>query len=171
MLFQYGLTKIPENYDMIERKASKGIVIVNCKLLLIHTNLGDYKFPGGGLKKYENYINALKREILEECGYDVVSVGDCVCETVEQRYDKFENNKIFRMVSRYFICNINLDNKYVRNLDSYEEEQQFAEELVEIEKAIENNKNLLSSDSDNINPWLARETDVLTYIKTVLFSE
>lgn len=171
MLFQYGLIEIPENYGMIERKASKGIVIVNGKLLLIHTNLGDYKFPGGGLKKDEDYISALKREILEECGYDVDTVGDCVCETIEQSYDKFESNKIFRMISLYFICDINLDNKYVRNLDSYEEEQQFSEEFIEIEKAIENNKNLLSSDSDNINPWLARETNVLTYIKALLFSE
>ncbi len=171
MLFQYGLTEIPENFDVIERKASKGIVIVNGKLLLIHTNLGDYKFPGGGLKKDEDYISALKREILEECGYVVASVGNCVCKTIEQSYDKFESNKIFRMISLYFICDINLDNKYVRNLDSYEEEQQFSEEFIEIEKAIENNKNLLSSDSDNINPWLARETNVLTYIKALLFSE
>ena len=41
----------------------------------------------------------------------------------------------------------------------------------DLRKAIENNKNLLSSDSDNINPWLARETNVLTYIKALLFSE
>lgn len=171
MLFQYGLTEIPENCDVIERKASKGIVIINDKLLLIHTIHGDYKFPGGGLKSGEDYISALKREMLEECGYNVVSVGECVCETVEQRYDKFENNRIFRMVSRYFICNINSENRYVCKLDRYEEEQQFNAELVEIEKAIGNNKHLLSSCYDGINPWVKRETDVLTYIKTVLFSE
>ena len=171
MLFQYGLTEIPENFDVIERKASKGIVIINDKLLMIHTIHGDYKFPGGGLKKDEDYISALKREILEECGYVVASVGNCVCKTIEQSYDKFENNKIFRMISHYYICNINCENKYDCNLDNYEQEQQFSEEFIEIEKAIENNKNLLSSDSDNINPWLARETDVLTYIKTLLFSE
>lgn len=56
MFFYYGITEIPENYGIIERKAAKGIVLAGDKILLIFNNHGDYKFPGGGLKSGENFL-------------------------------------------------------------------------------------------------------------------
>ncbi|NLO09481.1 MAG: NUDIX domain-containing protein [Clostridiales bacterium] len=41
---------------------------------MIHTNRGDYKFPGGGVNQNESRLVALIREIEEESGYVVKAV-------------------------------------------------------------------------------------------------
>lgn len=49
----YGIEKIPENANVISRKAAKAVVMKDYKVLMILTNKGDYKFPGGGYKNQE----------------------------------------------------------------------------------------------------------------------
>ena len=171
MFFYYGISEIPENYRIIERKAAKGIVIDGNKILLIFNNHGDYKFPGGGLKSGETFFDALKREMLEECGCVVESIGECLCTTVEQNHDKYEKNSIFKMISEYYICKINNSKHYNTNLDDYEKEQQFESVWINIKDAINNNSKLLDTASDNINPWLKRETDVMKFVYKALFEK
>ncbi|WP_243145530.1 NUDIX domain-containing protein, partial [Clostridium neonatale] len=36
---------------------------------MVNSKNKDYKFPGGGVKKYEEKLEALKREVEEETGY------------------------------------------------------------------------------------------------------
>jgi ADP-ribose pyrophosphatase YjhB (NUDIX family) len=45
-----------KNYNsVILREAVRAIIIVDNKILLIRSNRGDYKFPGGGLEEKENH--------------------------------------------------------------------------------------------------------------------
>ena len=58
------------NYDLIkERIAVRGVIYKKDKLLLVHSNRGYYKFPGGGVEKEESLEEGLIREIREETGY------------------------------------------------------------------------------------------------------
>ena len=55
---------------------SYGIIIENNKIILIKKALGGYKgkldLPGGGIEHYELPDEALKREIMEEAGLEVI---------------------------------------------------------------------------------------------------
>lgn len=167
----YGLNEIPADIEITLRCAVKGIMIRNIEkpeILLIHTNKGDYKFAGGGVKNSESDSDALKREIMEECGFKLISMGECKCVTIEQNVDMFDPNKIFKMVSRYYFCEVDSEKRYLQSLDDYEKKQEFRSEWIRIEAAIENNERLLKSNRNDINPWVRRDTDVLLYIYEML---
>lgn len=163
--FFYGTREIPGGSAVRERNAVKGVYInEQNELLLIRTNKGDYKFIGGGVKDGEDHESALKREILEESGLTLRSLGECICTTTEQSADKFEENTVFKMFSCYYLCHIDLSNKSETSMDDYEIEQDFQSCLVNIDTAIENNLKLLSFGTVDINPWVKRDTDVLIYL-------
>lgn len=149
------------------REAVRAISIKNNKILMIKTNKGDYKLPGGGIKKLESHKEALKREISEETGYDCVKVGDLVGIIIERNKDLFDENKIFEMTSYYYLCNISDKNKE-QLLDDYEKELGFEPIWVDINESIENNKKH-ENIFDKNRTWLKREIHVLHKIKDIFF--
>ena len=156
----YGIESIPEKSDTFIRRACKAVILKDNCILLIHTNKGDLKFPGGGVKSGESSFDCLKREISEETGYGLISVGELVGTVSEKSHDKFENDKYFCMESEYFLAEIDDTYQEKQSLDEYEEEQDFKPIFIDINEAIKTNQNLLDKAID-INPWVQRETDVL----------
>lgn len=65
--------------------AVKGVLKQNGKILLIQRAEGDtlgglYEFPGGGVEEGEDLLNALRRELLEEIGFqDIVNINYFSC--------------------------------------------------------------------------------------------
>ena len=58
-----------KNGKYITRKAVRGIILDNNKVLMIYSGKnGDYKFPGGGIETDETHKEALIREVMEKCG-------------------------------------------------------------------------------------------------------
>ncbi|MDN5305308.1 MAG: hypothetical protein PWP46_2195, partial [Fusobacteriaceae bacterium] len=88
------------------RKAIRAIIYKDNKLLLIHSEInGDYKFPGGGMEINETEIDTLKREVLEESGYNITNYekfGEII--EIDEPLDT-ENYDIFKMHSIYYLCN------------------------------------------------------------------
>lgn len=166
---KYGLDKIPEGYAVIEREAVKGVIIEDKNILMIKTNLGDYKFPGGGVKKNESYEDTLKREMLEETGYMVESIGDTIVRTYDAKVDQYEENTIFAMGNMYILCEVKKGYRKQLNLDEYEQEQEFKAIFVDIDEAIQNNRVLMDTPDINKNDWLKRDTEVLEAVKNILF--
>ena len=159
----YGLKSIPETSQKIIRRACKAVILKDNCILLIHTNKGDFKFPGGGVKSGESSFDCLKRELSEETGYGLNSVGALVGTVSEKSHDKFEKDKYFCMESEYFLAEIDETHQDKQSLDDYEEEQDFKPMFIDINEAIYINQNLLENALD-INPWVQRETDVLRQI-------
>ena len=61
---------------MIYRTAVRGVILRGRTLLMIHSaNVGDYKFPGGGVDEGETHAQALRREVQEEGGASVTHIG------------------------------------------------------------------------------------------------
>lgn len=161
--------KICENEDVINNKdrftrvAVRGVILKGENILLVKSNRGDYKFPGGGVKKGENHKEALIREVEEETGYRVVSIEGLIGEIQEISKNKFNENGVFIMDSYYYKCRVT-DEMFNQSLDNYEKELGFVGEWVELKEAINNNERIIKSGNPNNIDWLKRETLALKNI-------
>lgn len=143
-----------------QRNALRAIIFNDDKLLMIKTNKGDYKFPGGGIESNESNFEALSREISEETGYTLIGMGEKLVEIIECHEDKYDKKSIFKMISLYYECMVSKEPQ-VTSLEPYEARLNFKAEWVDIFQAITTNSFLLHTQSHNINAWVYRETEVL----------
>ncbi len=66
---QFG-TK-PGNDEPVERSGAYGIALDKTQVFLVQWN-GNFYLPGGGIESGERPEDALRREILEETGFEVM---------------------------------------------------------------------------------------------------
>lgn len=160
-----GIKKIEDNVKMNNRVAVRAVITEGNKILMVHSNKGDYKFPGGGVHKGEKYEDALKREIQEETGCVVNNVKDVIGTIVERKKDELESDTVFQMTSYYYLCEAS-DRKTSQKLDAYEAKLDFSPEWISLDDAIsENEKALKNADR---SAWTYRETLALKQLKKCL---
>jgi len=160
----YHKEKLNLNGKIIERKAVRGIIRKNEKVLMIYSPVnGDYKFPGGGIEKDETKEDALIREIEEECGLKKTSVRKEWGKIIEYSEAKEKEYNVFMMTSYYYSCSVN-DEQFPQKLDKYENELQFVPKWIALDQAIENNKKILSK--NNPPKWTKRDTTALILLKS-----
>lgn len=161
-LFQ--IDKVSESIGNVNyREAVRAIIIRDDKILMVHSKNKDYKFPGGGIKKGEGKIQALKREIQEETGYVVKRINRQVGIVTEKSKDKYVHDRIFKMISYYYIGEVKNEVKE-QKLDAYEAELEFKPVWIGVKDAIDNNKKIIESNDKNKANWIERETYVLEKI-------
>jgi 8-oxo-dGTP pyrophosphatase MutT (NUDIX family) len=149
---------------IIEREAVRAIIVENKQILLVQSNKGDYKFPGGGLDDKESQKECLKLEVREETGYLHCLVKSKVGTVVERKTDEFEENALFEMTSHYYVCELATKEKEGQQLNEYEAILDFTPKWVTIDDAIIQNETLIAKFEQN--GWLKRETLVLKQLKT-----
>ena len=118
-----------------------------------------YKFPGGGIEKGEDPIDAMIRETREEAGLIVIP------ETVREygyvhRMQKsdYDPAECFVQDNFYFFCDV-LEAVSSQNLDDYEAEESYQLVFVDPEAAIKANRSVKESP---YNPMMfEREARVL----------
>lgn len=127
---------------------------------------GYYKFPGGGIRDGENDVQALMREIREECGLSVIpeSVRGYGAVLRLQKSDTVPD-VIFEQRSAYYFCDVARDvdgglKLTAQNLDDYEREDDFALRTVSIKDAVAANRCFDSDDRFDL-AMVARDTRVL----------
>jgi 8-oxo-dGTP diphosphatase len=153
----------------IYRIAVRGVIQRGRDLLMIHSsNVGDYKFPGGGVDEGETHAQALSREIQEECGTSLTRIGRKIGAVIEYNLPIEDNYDVFKMTSHYYECEVS-DNFGLQKLDGYEQELGFEPAWIDIENAIQLNKALLHS--NKAPEWLRREIFVLEYIQQNLLNQ
>jgi 8-oxo-dGTP pyrophosphatase MutT (NUDIX family) len=152
----------------IHRTAVRAVIQRGRNLLMIYSAaVGDYKFPGGGVDQGESHEQALSREVQEECGMSLTSVGDEIGSVVEYNLPVEKEYDAFCMISHYYQCGV-LDGCGAQNLDGYEKELGFTPVWIDIDQVIQANELLLRLD---VPPeWLKREIFVLKYLKQTLFA-
>lgn len=136
------------------RTAARGVIPRDGRLLMIHTDRGDYKFPGGGVEPGESLEAALGRELLEETGRELVGTPEYVGVAHERRRGMVVD--ILLMDSHYFLCQVSEDEAPL-HLDDYEAEEHFAPIWIAPKEALDANRAL----DLEANPWLQREVMVL----------
>ena len=150
-----------KNGSSIKRHTVKGIVFQENKFLMLHSQTNkDYSFPGGGLEPGESKHDALKRELLEECGAKIIAIGSPIIETVEI-YPAFDAGiDLFIRDTLFFPCQIS-DQFYQPNFSPSEISHELRIEWVGLEEALQNNQTVLQI-TDPIPPRrLNRETFIL----------
>ncbi|MGF7057417.1 NUDIX domain-containing protein [Brassicibacter mesophilus] len=151
--------------DIITRQAVRAISIRDDKILMVASNQGDYKLPGGGIKKNETHEEALSREIVEETGYRCRRVSSMIGKVLERKMDMYEKDKIFEMTSYYYVCEVSND-MGEQSLDGYEIELAFKPIWISINEAILKNIEFqMCLNKDDI--WTQRENYVLAKIESM----
>lgn len=148
------------------REAIRAVILRKNKILLIRTNKGDYKFPGGGVEGHENHSECLIREVAEETGYVNCTIKDKLGSVIERKLDQYDNNALFQMNSHYYLCELINDEKIAQQLDEYEFDQEFSPEWILLDEAIEQNEKCVNSFVKNT--WVKREIFVLKELKNII---
>lgn len=156
--------QVDVNGRTISRKAVRGVIADNKKLLMIYSRKnGDYKFPGGGIKRGESHEAALKREVAEETGKQVAGKITPFLKVIEYDLPLEREYDVFKMTSYYYWCQVkNTTEK--QNLDEYEKELGFLPVWIELDAAIANNASLLANLREGMPRWVKRELQVLEKI-------
>ncbi len=147
----------------VHRAAVRAVILRGRELLMVYsTNVGDYKFPGGGVDLGESHEQALARELREECGASLLSVDCELGAVIEYNHAKEAEYDVFKMTSHYYFCKAG-DDLGAQNLDDYEKDLGFQPVWVEPGFAISANRALL--DAPSPPEWLRREIFVLEYLR------
>ncbi len=85
------------------RPATYGVLIENKNLLVIKPKWDSEKFslPGGGLKLGEDIVEGIKREFLEETGYEVL-VNERPMHVETKLYADHKEKHFFQRINTYF---------------------------------------------------------------------
>jgi 8-oxo-dGTP pyrophosphatase MutT (NUDIX family) len=176
MLFNEELyrndTNLPDfnKSKIISRNAVRAIILRENNILMVHLGkTGEYKFPGGGVEKNETIEEALKREVLEEAGYNVIKIIKKIGTITEYGTAMEGKDIIFKMTSEYYTVNIN-NEQIGQKLDNYEKELLYKPCWTKIEEAYKTNKKIIDDKRDS-TAWIKRETRVLEILNGYIKSD
>lgn len=155
----------PPDMPELRRNSVRGIIFVDGKLLLVESDSGEVKLPGGGVEAGEGDCEALMREVKEETGFSVI-VKSIVPfgEILEKRLSDREP-MIWHHTSRLYFCDVHPGGgpcAYTEN----ERRHGFHSVLCTLEEAIEKNRCMLSR--EGCKPWNQREYETLLLIRSHL---
>ncbi len=140
------------------RISSRGIVVLNKKILLSHeVNTDVYMSPGGGVEENETLEECCIREFCEETGYVVkplkhfITVKEYCFETL--------------YISNYYVCEIVGESK--QSLTQIEVEHGMNPEWIELEKAVEIFGTYASKREDHASLYLREFTVISRYMESI----
>ena len=150
--------------DVIRRVAVKGIAVARGRVLMLRpSGRDDLKFPGGGLAPGEDDATALTRELVEECGHELVRITGHAVDTLERRPANDRAGAVFEMSSRYYWCDVH-DARLPRSLDDYERDLVLEPEWLPIDEA--RRVCARAATGRDALPWAARELAVVEWLRS-----
>jgi 8-oxo-dGTP pyrophosphatase MutT (NUDIX family) len=152
---------------MFERKAVRAVIYSHQKLLMVYSaNVGDYKFPGGGIHPGESHLEALKRETQEEAGAILTQMENLLGLVDEFDLATEPGYEYFKMTSFYYQVSIQRQ-LTGQHLDDYEKELGFTPVWISIAEAIQANQEVMKNPNLKMPFWTQRELDVLRELKSL----
>lgn len=148
---------------IIRRTAVRAVIIEEEKILMVRSNLGYYKLPGGGVETGESHAEALQREVAEETGYPSCSITEELGLVSEQRPNHSESDSCFHMDSYHFLCRLDNKDRIEQALIGYELEEGFTPVWVSLQQAIDVNSAVYKADESQL--FIPRENFVLEWLK------
>lgn len=149
---------------LIRRTAVRAIIMEQGKILMVLSNRGYYKLPGGGVDQGESHAEALVREVAEETGFMNCRVLEMLGTVSEQRPDQSLPDTYFHMESLHFLCELNTKEQVAQSLMGYEMEEGYLPVWVSLQEAIDTNN--LAYETDESLLFIPRENFVLEWLKS-----
>lgn len=142
------------NYARMEtRRAVKALCLCKGCYVVLALNDNTHKIPGGGVDPGEDDLEALHRELQEECGITDLANIKLGYHIDEYKTDKLDRSCIFHISTNVYICTTDTM-KTFQDLDGYEEELGMVPVLVE-------KKELTSLFQREIHDWSARDRKII----------
>ncbi len=161
-ILRIDLKNYKEEWEIYEREAVKGIFFINDKLVMQQSKQGDVKFPGGGIELGEDKMACLKREIMEETGYNIIyNTIQEIGVVIEKRKDKYKD-AIWEMVTHMYTFQVDISYRYPLSLTEHEIESGLECIFISPEEAIKINEDCLQKAS--YKEWLYRDLELLKKI-------
>lgn len=159
---------IPKDTPIFERTGVRAIIQQNGRLLLMKSNRGDYKFPGGGAEAGEGDHAALIREIHEETGFVDFTIGVKRGSVIQTKPDQYRPGQWYKLTSPYYEVQLHSLERRPVQLTEDEQEQGFQAVWITPQQAIEVNKRIPID--PNLNGYIERENWVLQEVKDRLMT-
>lgn len=167
-LFEIDLHDYNQDSKIFRRPSARAIIIQKNKIALVYSQKEKYyKFPGGGIGINEDAHSALVREVREEVG--LIVIPDSITEfgsVMRRQRSNVTPDTIFEQENFYFFFRTQ-DLITKQELDDYEKEAGFVLRLVDINDAIQVNRNYRSDDFFN-EIMIRREMMVLQMVSDYL---
>lgn len=142
------------------RHAVRAVVQDGRNLLMTYaSSIGDYGFAGGGIEDGETPEQALRRELREETGADLLEVGPSFGVIIQSRPSSDSDYDVFQSVHEYFPCQVR-EGVALPLLESYERDLGLVSRWVDLEVALAANR-AISAGLVADNPWIPREIIML----------
>ena len=167
-----GPSLIESGFDItqpyIKRQTVRAIILDSKKqvFMLYSKVFDDYTFPGGGIKTDEDDHKALKREIKEELGADIIKDITPYGYTEEFKFGFGETKKQYQQLSVYYVVEIKINETPTFN--KREKTQALKSIWVDIDVAIKKNQEATHNQAHQkpgLKTVLLRENLVLNDLK------
>jgi len=150
---------------ILRRKAARGIVLRDERILLLYTErYDDFSFPGGGVDPDEDIHAGLRRELEEETGARDVTVQQDYGFIEEYRPHWKPEYDLMHMISHFFVCDIAAELAEVR-MESYEVANGMRPLWMGLDEAIAHNQAVMDSRARSMGQSIQRETFMLQYVR------
>lgn len=150
---------VPEEVPVTARTGVRAIIWDHKKLLMMKSNRGDYKFPGGGMEDGEDEQTALKRELLEETGYTDAIIEDLAGTVIQSHPDRLEKGIWYYLTSPYYAVTLSSKKQQPLALTEDEVEEGFHAVWITPEEAIAINETI--PQDPLLNAYIERENRVM----------
>lgn len=148
------------------RTTIRAIVYKENKLLMVYAHkFNDYTFPGGGMKKNEDHMTALKREVKEELGANHITNMEPFGYMEEKRYGISSRPTVYLQTSYYYLVDVSDFGE--QSLADREKEHGVEPVWITIDEAMKVNEQSIQTYSHKrgMKTVLPREMTVLNILK------
>ncbi len=153
---------------VLERRAVKGIALRDRAVLLLRAATGALKLPGGGAEAGESDEECLRRELAEECGMPLLSLGAVLGDVVQVATARETEYDTFTVTSRHLFCEVG-EATATQRLDGYEQRLGLVPVWVDLREAVRTCARLV--EGGHAPRWLERDHLVLRIVRDRLGTE
>ena len=145
------------------RRAVRAVIEREGLLLMTYAvAVGDYGFPGGGIEEGETRDQALRRELREEIGAELLSAAASLGVVVQRRPSRYPDADIFEVVHEYVLCAVD-EGRHETRLEVYERELGLEPRWIDPAAALATNRSV-PEHLLGANPWIPREIFMLEWL-------